>query len=71
MDSAIGFQQELLFSIYTMKYYTNNHRIHFLDSLLERVFWVATVVAGFACAALLIYEAFVDWINYPSGNLKD
>ena len=33
--------------------------------ILERIFWVCVVIAGFTCASLIIHAAITDWIEYP------
>lgn len=40
------------------------------DSILERIFWIVVVIAGFSCASLLVFGAVVEWISHPSGYLK-
>ena len=38
-----------------------NHR-------LERLFWIIVISSGFFCASLLLWDAFEDWVENPTGT---
>ena len=32
----------------------------------ERFFWVSMVLIGFTCVSVMLTEAVIDWINFPT-----
>ena len=69
MGSATGCQQGLI-DILNVISVVKSYKLNIAESLLERLFWVAVVLAGFSGASLLVYEAVVEWISHPSGSLR-
>ena len=35
---------------------------------LERLFWIIVISCGFFCASLLLWDAFTDWVENPTGT---
>ena len=35
------------------------------ENIVEKLFWVLTVVTGFTCASLIISTAVQGWVNEP------
>ena len=64
--SVIGFQQE----ISSITFYAKGYLKYCVsDSMLQKLFWITVVLAGFSCASLLVFDAVSDWIKNPSGIL--
>ena len=49
-----------------------NNAVYFISDKashrLERLFWIIVISCGFFCASLLLWDAFEDWVENPTGT---